>query len=91
MWLLTISGAQIQSQYDTRVPGVGGMPVSGIPGSLEIQPTADLLIETTVGTVQGDYKFTTNVQSVSIRQFIGIPYAQKPIGYYRFSVIATLW
>jgi hypothetical protein len=81
--------SQIPSQYNPVGPSAGLFPNS-IPGSLESQHSADLLIETTAGTVQGDYKHTASVQTVSIRQFIGIPFAQKPIGYYRFSVRFTI-
>lgn len=46
----------------------------------------DLKVQTDSGIVQGEVKPSQSRLNSQIRQFIGIPYAQKPIDIYRFSV-----
>ena len=46
----------------------------------------DLKVQTDSGIVQGEIKPNQFRPNFQVRQFIGIPYAQKPIDIYRFSV-----
>lgn len=46
----------------------------------------DLKVQTDSGVVQGEIKPNQFRPNFQVRQFIGIPYAQKPIDIYRFSV-----
>lgn len=50
----------------------------------------DLKVQTDSGIVQGEIKSGSARSNFQIRQFIGIPYAQKPIDIYRFSVSALI-
>lgn len=46
----------------------------------------DLQVQTDSGLVYGEARSSQFGANYQIRQFIGIPYAQKPIDIYRFSV-----
>ena len=50
----------------------------------------DLKVQTDSGIVQGEIKPNQFRPNFQVRQFIGIPYAQKPIDIYRFSV-SWIW
>ena len=50
----------------------------------------DLKVQTDSGIVQGEIKPNQFRPNFQVRQFIGIPYAQKPIDIYRFSV-SGIW
>ena len=75
-----------QSLTQPNLNRVGQPLMANAAGLVDSRLGSDLLVETSTGTAQGEYKSGPTVQTVQVRQFIGIPYAQKPIGYYRFSV-----